>query len=245
MIAPAILVTCEHGGNDIPADFAHLFHDHAALLASHRGFDAGALEYGRALADALGATFIHSTVSRLLVDLNRSPGHRQRFSFITNALPDAERQAILDRYYLPYWDRVRRCVTERIAAGAAVLHLSAHSFTPVLNDVVRRADIGLLYDPRRPLEAAFAARCCAVFRDRHPEYTVRRNYPYQGRSDGLVTALRKQHAHPDYVGLEIEVSQKWPSGNTAAWQAFIAHICGVLRTAIQSASSRAGFRKFY
>lgn len=36
------LITCEHGGNEVPTAFARLFRGHRRLLATHRGYDAGA-----------------------------------------------------------------------------------------------------------------------------------------------------------------------------------------------------------
>ena len=38
-----IVISCEHGGNRIPARYREWFTRHRALLASHRGFDPGAL----------------------------------------------------------------------------------------------------------------------------------------------------------------------------------------------------------
>ena len=67
-----LVVTCEHGGNRIPAPYRDLFHAHDALLDSHLGYDLGALNLARALAKAFAAPLVASTVSRLLVDLNRS-----------------------------------------------------------------------------------------------------------------------------------------------------------------------------
>src|SRR3954454_24119921 len=77
--APALhdryLVTCEHGGNRIPARYRPLFAGAEALLESHRGYDPGALQLGREIAAALDAPLVSANVSRLLVDLNRSIGH--------------------------------------------------------------------------------------------------------------------------------------------------------------------------
>ena len=53
--APGVVVTCEHGGNHIPALYRALFGDLQAALASHRGFDPGALEMAEDLARAFGA----------------------------------------------------------------------------------------------------------------------------------------------------------------------------------------------
>ena len=70
-----LVITCEHGGNRIPRPYRDLFQAHQALLDTHRGFDPGALIMARELATAFAAPLVASTVSRLLVDLNRSIGH--------------------------------------------------------------------------------------------------------------------------------------------------------------------------
>ncbi len=78
----ALVITCEHGRNRIPV-YRDLFHGHQGLLESHRGYDSGALVMGRALAAAFAAPLVASTVSRLLVDLNRSVGHTRLHSEAT------------------------------------------------------------------------------------------------------------------------------------------------------------------
>ena len=195
--------TCEHGGNRIPRRWAALFEHHHALLDSHRGWDPGALTLARALSKAMGAPLVASTTSRLLVDLNRSEHHRAVFSSITRALPEVERERILEQFYRPYRDRVERLVAAAIARGR-VVHLSAHSFVPVLNGVTRRADVALLYDPARKPEKAFCDSWIAELKAELPTLTLRRNYPYRGSADGLTTALRRRHAATDYIGVEIE-----------------------------------------
>ena len=84
----ALLITCEHGGKRIPLAFRDLFRGRQALLDSHRGYDPGALAMARQLARAFDAPLVFSTVSRLLIELNRSPGHKQQFSEATRALAD-------------------------------------------------------------------------------------------------------------------------------------------------------------
>jgi predicted N-formylglutamate amidohydrolase len=81
------VITCEHGGNRIPVPYRNLFHAHQALLDSHRGYDPGALIMARALATAFAAPLVASTVSRLLVDLNRSVGHPRLHSEATRKAP--------------------------------------------------------------------------------------------------------------------------------------------------------------
>lgn len=206
------LVTCEHGGNRIPARYAILFAAHRAALNSHRGWDPGALSLARALAKALDAAsdvaLFVSRTSRLLVDLNRSEAHRDLFSTITRVLPSDARKRILDDHYRPYRTAVEAAGDAAIDAGARIIHVSAHSFTPVLEGQTRRADIGLLYDPRRAREAALCNRWVASLNAALPDLEVRRNYPYRGDADGLTTALRRRYLAADYVGIEVELNQR-------------------------------------
>lgn len=213
----ALVITCEHGGNRIPPPYRDLFAPHRALLDSHRGFDAGALVMARALAATFGVPLLSATVSRLLVDLNRSVGHRQLHFDPVLELPDTRRKHILQHYYQPYRSKAERLVTEAIAERGRVIHLSCHSFTPELDGHRRTADIGLLYDPARPGERALCARWKRMFALHAPELEVRRNYPYAGRNDGLTTWLRKRHSPDAYVGIELELNQKHVMGTTRQW----------------------------
>ena len=70
MSPPRLLVTCEHGGNQVPREYRPLFRGHGSLLRSHRGYDAGSLRMARELAGHFRATLLHSETTRLLVDLN-------------------------------------------------------------------------------------------------------------------------------------------------------------------------------
>jgi predicted N-formylglutamate amidohydrolase len=89
-----------------------------------------------------------------------------------------------------------------------VIHISSHSFTPVLNGAVRRADVGLLYHPGRRGEAALCARWKTALSLLDPALRVRRNYPYAGKADGLTSHLRKRFPPSAYVGIELEVNQR-------------------------------------
>jgi predicted N-formylglutamate amidohydrolase len=237
-----VIVSCEHGGNRVPAVFAPWFAHAAALLASHRGYDPGALALARALAARLCAPLYFTTVSRLVVEQNRGPRHRQLFSVMMRRAPVALRELALARYYLPYHRAVVTDVEQAIAAGARVLHIGAHSFTPVLRGDVRRTDIGLLYDPSHGPEAAF----CRSLRDALRARTgrvVRLNYPYRGTSDGFTTRLRQRLAPDDYLGVEVEVNQRlvrtpgWSRLRRAMADAFADAIAGAIppRAARESA----------
>ena len=219
MVAGAfLLVTCEHGGNRVPKEYRRLFAGREALLASHRGYDPGALALARELARAFDAPLVASTVTRLLVELNRSPGHPQLHSEITRALPRLEKAKIVGRYYEPYRREVEQRVAQATAARRRVIHISAHSFVPVLDGSERNADIGLLYDPARAAERALCARWRQSLGARAPRLRVRRNYPYRGYADGLTTHLRRRYGRRGYVGVEIEVNQKHVLAGEREWR---------------------------
>ena len=229
-----LLITCEHGGNKIPAQYRPLFRKHRAELESHRGYDPGALALARELAKAFDAELVYSTTSRLLVELNRSPHHRQVWSEVTGALPAEERERLMRRYYRPYRDWVEAQVDAAVKAGRRVVHFSSHSFTPRLNGEVRRADVGLLYDPKRAAERALASLWQRTIRAADPKLVVRKNYPYRGDADGLTTHLRRLHRDPQYAGIEIEVNQKYAFGDAQAFRALRKVLVHTLGSVLES-----------
>lgn len=209
MCADAVIVSCEHASACVPDRYRRVFRANAStrLLASHRAYDIGAEAVAVSLSDALSCPLFVGSVTRLLIDLNRSPRHRAVFSEYARRLTADERHELLARYYLPFRARVHRAIRDRIARGRRVIHLSVHSFTPRLSGVRRDTDIGLLYDPARPGEAAFAASWQARLQQAGSLGRVRRNYPYRGVSDGHTTALRKVFDANRYVGIELELNQ--------------------------------------
>lgn len=169
------------------------------------------------LADALHVPLHVATTTRLLIDLNRSIGHPQLFSEVTRSLPKRWREEITDRYYRPHRDAVEAAVAQYIAAGDRVLHIASHSFTPVLNGRKRLADVAWLYDPRRMGERAFAGVWKRCLRRRLPGLRLRRNYPYRGRGDGLTAVLRERYPDEVYLGIELEVNQRFVARGGTAW----------------------------
>lgn len=239
-----LLVTCEHGGNRIPAAYATLFRGHAHLLQSHRGYDPGALATARSLARGLRAPLFFATVSRLLVELNRSPGRQFRQSPIMRRAPARIRDDVCRRFYVPYRQAVEAFVRAAIARGERVVHISSHSFTPSLDGMTARAaDVGLLYDPSRAGEQLLSARWQHALARLAPDWVVRRNYPYRGRSDGLTRSLRAQHADSTYCGIELEVNQKHVGAAGAIPARRRAALLAALRAALDGAEANQAFAR--
>lgn len=214
----ALIITCEHGGNRIPRAYAPLFREAGPVLKSHRGYDLGSLELAELFAHELHAPLFASAVSRLLVELNRSLRHPALFSEFVTGLDRTAKQRLLDEHYRPHREAVEEAIAQRVTKDRSVVHVSVHSFTPVLNGVQRTADVGLLYDPLRARERAFCTAWQRLLRQRRSDLRVRRNYPYLGKSDGFTTYLRKQFPDRAYAGIELEVNQLWPQGPKQKWR---------------------------
>lgn len=206
-----LLLTCEHAGNEIPDQYLKYFSDSEEVLETHRGYDPGALDLFN---DLSRLSFFSQPymISRLLVEPNRSLGHPQVFSEFTTGFPEAEKEDILNDFYLPYRDYVEGRIENFISEGKEVLHLSVHTFTPILNGEVRNADIGILFDPARPTEVGFSKRFQKNLFRQDKDFNVRFNYPYLGVDDGFTTYLRKKFSK-QYSGIELEVNQKFVRGN--------------------------------
>jgi predicted N-formylglutamate amidohydrolase len=201
----SLLLTCEHGGNRVPREYRALFKGKETFLASHRGFDPGALALARGLARALSAELVAANTTRLLVDLNRSAHNPAVFSELSRGLTPDQRNALLARHHRPHWDRVRAAVANR---SGRVLHLAVHSFAPLRRSAKRNYSLGILYDPKRRRERSLAMCWQRSFRAELPHLGVRRNAPYRGDADGLTTALRREFPAERYLGLELELNQR-------------------------------------
>jgi len=222
------LITCEHGGNRIPSRYRDFFRGSDEVLRTHRGYDPGALRMAHDMAQALEAPLVAATVSRLLIDLNRSLRHPHVYSEMTRAAPPELREEICRRYYLPYRTKAESRIRQAVESGARVVHVSCHSFTPELHGEVRNADIGLLYDPARPGEAALSRHWRQEIQHSLPDTRIRMNYPYSGTADGFTVHLRRQFAAETYLGIELEINQKHVFERGRHWQQLRAEVVGAL-----------------
>ena len=206
------IITCEHASNSIPEEFAYLFEGALEILNSHRGWDPGASKVAYAISKTLKAPLFEFIFSRLLIEPNRSAHHPRLFSEFSAKLTSAEKAFLLDNYYKPYRWSVEREIESILLENQSLIHLGIHSFTPKLNESKRSMDIGLLYDPSRPLEKNFCSNWKNVILDIDPKLRVRMNQPYKGTSDGFTTTLREKFG-PSYAGIELEVNQAYFTGD--------------------------------
>jgi predicted N-formylglutamate amidohydrolase len=223
------LISAEHASSSVPPRWAHLFEQDPDILGSHRGWDPGSAEVARLLAGRLQAPLLEGRVTRLLVDLNRSAGHPRHFSEFSRQLPAEDRQALVDHYWAPHWQRFRELIDQ---LPGQVVHIACHSFTPELGGKVRNTDLGLLYDPSRLGEKAWCRSLADCLRTRLPEYKVRLNYPYRGTSNGMGQQHRSLFANDKLITMELEVNSRWV--DTPAWAGLCTSLVDSVATALTS-----------
>ena len=205
-----LILSCEHAENSLPQQFKFIKNENDLVWNTHRAYDPGAFKLFQELSKIADDSFYYK-FSRLLIEPNRSLHHRNLFSEYSKSLTAEQKELLIESFYLKYRNEVEQCVTKYVEVGEEVIHISVHSFTPVLNAVERQTDIGLLYDPSQKEERLFAIQ----FKEqllKEMDLKIKFNYPYFGKSDGFTTYLRKKFKQ-HYIGLELEVNQKFAKNN--------------------------------
>lgn len=230
------VISCEHGGNDVPPQYAPLFQSPGARawLRSHRGHDPGALAATQQFAaylherNLLFSDPVIATTTRLLVDINRSTDNPSLWSKFTSGLPQPIHDTILNEFYEPHRRAVRDLVDKVVADNLVAIHLSVHSFTPRIRGHWRPLEIGLLFDPQRPREAIYCQQWAANFNAEprtSKQIRIRSNEPYAGIDDGLTTSLRRDYDADAYCGIEIEINNRFHRRSPGHHADLVAKLC--------------------
>ncbi len=204
------LVTCEHASHEIPQQYQSLFRD-KGVLKTHRGYDIGAIDYANVIAHELHAPLLSGEWSRLLIELNRSLHSNSLFSEYTKELSEQEKKYLIENYYTPYRTKVLHWIQSTLKNPKnLVVHLSCHTFTPVLDDIPRKTAIGILYDPLRKGEKHVSHALIQALREMpHAITPIHANRPYRGTSDGHTTFLRTVFPETVYLGIEVEIASNY------------------------------------
>lgn len=216
------LVTCEHGSNLVPPSLASYFnvHESDSRFICMDGFDVGAKQVARHFATRLHCATVEAKYSPAVIDCNRPPTRRLLFSGPASQIPITDRQILVKEVLVAHQNRVRALIDHHHRCGQQTIHLAIHSFAPFEPgtspetgngrcDAARRTDLGLLYDPARPLERDLCAHWSESLFDRLPMIRVRRNYPMRGTREGLTRLLRREYSADSYLGIELQMNQAW------------------------------------
>lgn len=201
----ALIITCERAVNTVPREYMHLFAAHPASLQLHRSADFAALTMTNNISLALACDSVVTKVSHLLIDCNHSLSHPECFSKFTKSLSKAEKQILINEYYLPFRQRVEDLIKNHIMQGRQILHLSIHSFIPKATE--RNLDIGFLYDPRHHGEKEVIRIWRGLILKQSPLSVIGTNDPIPGTRDSFISFLRTQYEENTYLGIELKVNQ--------------------------------------
>ena len=91
-------------------------------------------------------------------------------------------------------------------------------------------DASARYDPCRSGEVSFVEAWYAALEATNASLVLRRNYPYRGVSDSLVTYLRRRYGARRYVGMELEINQKHV--DSPHWPTLVAVLAETLAAAV-------------
>ena len=202
-----MVLVCDHASNRVPRALGDLgvAPEH---FRRHIAYDIGAEAVTRILAGELDATAVIAGYSRLVIDLNRPPGHRGGMPHHIDAtdipgnanLAPEQVEARLDALFEPYHNLVRRTLSDVWLRRRPPILFSVHSFSPRFGDSPRPWDVGVLWnhDPRLAKPMIKALHDLGL--------DVGDNQPYSGRGDVSYTV----DAHGTASGLAncvIEINQ--------------------------------------
>lgn len=202
----AFLLVADHAGNRLPRSVGTLGLS-AVDRERHIAWDIGIASVCHALSELLDATLIQQNYSRLLIDCNRPLGAAQSIPVESDATPvpgnqgvgAADRLARESEIFLPYHARIAAELDRRQAAGAPVLLIAMHSFTPVFAGFVRPWHAGLLHHRDSRLAQALLPLLRA-----DATLTVGDNEPYavSEETDWTIPEHGERRGIP-HVGIEI------------------------------------------
>jgi predicted N-formylglutamate amidohydrolase len=174
-----IVLLCDHASPVIPRAFNNLGLD-ADTLTRHVAWDIGSPEVALHLAKRLDATVVMTTYSRLVIDVNRRPGHATSTPAVSEDVlipgnQNLTREHVMERervFFWPYHNAISATLQRIVDSGRTPTLISLHSFTPVFHGVQRPWDIGVLWhqDGRiaQPLIAGLLAGQSLCIGDNEP-----------------------------------------------------------------------------
>lgn len=178
-----IVLLCEHAGRAIPKALGDLGVSEE-VITSHRGWDIGAENLAREVADMLGAPLVLQRYSRLVIDCNRPPDGAEAIPEVSDhakvpgnhTLTKGQRAMRIDEIFAPMDAELNRLFAHKPRSAA----FSIHSFTPRLNGIDRPWHAGFLSRARADTARILMSD---IARSR-PDLTLAINEPYRIEAQG-------------------------------------------------------------
>jgi predicted N-formylglutamate amidohydrolase len=170
-----ILLTCEHASKRIPREYGLLGLTKEQLMNSKDWYDPGSLGIMRGLEKKIGASYIYSDVSRLVIDYNRRIDASNKYENSFHSCPfkrdvlveiDGEDEVVqipdnvftnkknflkeerrrFNKYVIPYQKDGLAIANKIIKLHEDGCVFLIHSFYPKYNGYKRTEDIGVLFE---------------------------------------------------------------------------------------------------
>ena len=212
------ILLCDHASNLVPRRLGNLGLD-PIQLAEHIAWDPGAAVVARGLSVRLDAPLVLCGYSRLVIDCNRSPSSAESIPEQSAGISIPGNQGLgqeqkarrRKELFEPYHLAISKLLENR--SQSSTLLLSIHSFTPVLNGLLRPWPVGVCYgrDPRlaRLMLRALAERVDAEVGDNQP-------YAIDDQIDYTIPFHGEVHRLPS-VMIEIRQDQIGTASAAAGW----------------------------
>jgi len=179
--ASPLVFVCDHASNRIPEEYGDLGLSAIERLR-HIAWDPGALAVSLALSDLLDAPLIHSTVSRLVIDCNRTytaPGLITSISEDTEIpgnrnVGENDRARRIADFHEPFHAAIDAVLNRRAAEAHETILVAMHSFTPVYKGVSRPWPIGLIHG----VDTGYTRAVFDMLKAEEPDLDVGWNEPY-------------------------------------------------------------------
>jgi predicted N-formylglutamate amidohydrolase len=231
-------LTADHAGRAIPWRLGDLGLPESEL-GRHIAWDIGIAGVTEKLSQALDATAVLQTYSRLVVDCNRQPRWDSAMPTISEltAIPGnhgispAEREARHREIFLPYHGRIAGLLDRRGAGARRTVLVAMHSFTPVFKGEPRNIDIGILYN-----RDARLARIMLDLLRAQGDLVVGDNAPYAitNESDYTVPFHGEGRQLP-HVEVEIRQDLIGDDAGQSAWAARLARLLPIADARLRAA----------
>ncbi len=217
-----VFISCETGGSNLPpwvkshavsqggASQSDSQHERLGQLTpvEWKG-DTAARFAARRMARRLDCPLVENRYSPQLIDVSRSPHHRELFPGLTRSWDELARDRLITEIHTPYRQSNRQQIARMLLQWPHVIHLSVRTFASVNHGFRRRADVGLGYDPRQTDEVDFCLDWIDELYEVLPMVRVRRNYPRRGTIDSITKAMRNHFAGMNYLGIELQLNRAW------------------------------------
>lgn len=204
----------------------------ASELQRHIGWDIGAADLARGLADALASPAVYAPVSRLVVDPNREPDDAEVIPPVSDgtvipankALDGAGRKRRIARCHEPFHEAAGKLVVEMMAGGRQPFVVGIHSFAPMMNGGAPRPwHIGVMWNEDRRLSEPLVSHL------KGEGFTVGENEPYSGRApENVFYTMTRHGAGNGLPHTQIEVRQDMLADRQGI-KAWVGILSGALR----------------